>query len=357
MKIFYRMLLKDTVPVMLLALMFFVLILEMVDLFANLWRYLNQDVPVEVILTIQLYYLPKCIAYAAPISLLFAVSFTLGNLYANNELIALLGSGVSLRRAVVPILVLGFLLGAALLFFEDRIVINTYATKIRYVKTVLGQKENANNTNVTIRGNEGGVIYSSEYYNDQNRTLSNLTVLISDENGIFRERIDAKWAEYSEGSWLLHDCRIFRYEGQKIIEIRRDNMRHPLLTDEPDTFRRKEKNLDELKLNEARLYIEELQKAGRDSRVARTDYYKRIAFIFTPFIVSLISVAVGSRFKKNILLMSLLLSLSISVIFYVFQMITGILANTGLMPPFTGAFLPVIVFFILGITMMRFVRT
>ncbi len=351
------MLLKEALPVMLLALMFFVLILEMVDLFANLWRYLNQDVPVNVILTIQLYYLPKCISYSAPISLLFSVSFTLGNLYANNELIALLGAGVSLRRAVVPLLVLGFMTGAGMLVFEDRVVINTYATKIKFVKEVLGQKENANNTNVTIRGLSEGVLYSAEYYNDQNQTLSNLTVLLCDSQGTFTQRIDAKWAEYKQQGWLLHDCRVFNYEKDKIVETRESELQPPLLLDEPDTFRRKEKNLDELTLKEAGMYIKELQRAGRDSRIARTDYFKRIAFIFTPFIVSLISVAVGSRFKKNILLMSLLLSLSISVIFYVFQMVTGILANTGLMPPFTGAFMPVIVFFIIGITMMKFIRT
>ena len=357
MKIFYRMLLKDCIPVMITALLFFVLILEMVDLFANLWRYLNQDVPLKVILSIQLYYLPKCIAYAAPISLLFSVSYTLGSLYANNELIALLSAGVSLRKAVVPLLILGILVGAGLLIFEDKVVISTYSIKAKIIQTVLSQKENLNNTNVTIRGNEEGLLYSAEYYNDQNQTLSNLTVVLTTTNGTLEERVDSKWAEFSNGSWLLHECKVYKYESGKIFEREYPDIQHPLLTDEPESFRRKEKDLHELTLSEARIYIDELQRAGRDSRIARTDYYKRLAFIFTPFIVAMISVAVGSRFKKNILLMSLLLSLCLSVIFYVFQMVTGIFANIGVIPPFTGAFLPVIVFFLLGITMMKFVRT
>jgi lipopolysaccharide export system permease protein len=357
MKLLRRMLLLDCIPVFVTALFFFVLMLQMVDLFGNLWRYLNQDVPVLVILQLQLLYLPKCISYAVPISLLFAISYTLGLLYGNNELIALLGSGVSLRYAVTPLLFLGAFLGIGLLAFDDAVVIESYGKKNAVMQQVLGQRENLNNTNVTIRGNESGVIYSAEYYNNSDRTISNLVVLMLTEDGRFRMRVDAAWAEYDGSAWIMRDARVYTFTESGLAEERYAEYIHPLLRDDPVNFQRKQKDIEEMTLSEARVYIEELRKSGQESRAERTDYYKRIAFAFTPIIVAMLSAAIGSRFKKNVLLMSLLLSLSLSVIFYVFQMLTSLFAVIGYLSPVAGSFIPVIVFLAIGAAMLKFIRT
>jgi lipopolysaccharide export system permease protein len=357
MKILQRMLLFHCIPVFLVALLFFIMILQMVDLFGNLWRYLNQEVPLATIFAIQFHYIPKCVSYSVPIALLFSVAYTLGQLYANNELIALLGSGMSLRYAVLPLLVCGLLAGLLMFRFEDRYVIPSYSLKNGLTREVLGQRESLSNTNVTIRGDAPGVIYSTEYYNDGNRTLSNVTVVIVDSEGLLQRRIDSKWAEYGEEGWVFHDARVFRQENGRIREEGVSVYRDPLLKDEPGSFRRRQKEMEELTLKEAGIYLRELEKAGLETRGPRTDYYKRIAFAFTPLIVAMISAAVGSRFRKNILLMSLLMSLGISVVFYVFQMVTGIFATIGILPPFAGAFLPVLVFFFAGLAMLQFVRT
>lgn len=357
MKILRRMLLFDSIPVFITALFFFVLMLQMVDLFGNLWRYLNQDVPVSVIFRLQLLYIPKCVSYAVPISLLFSIAYTLGQLYSNNELIALLGSGVSLRYAIVPLLFFGMLLGTALLVFEDAVVIRSYSIKNSLMRQVLGQRENLNNTNITIRGDAAGVIYFAEYYNNTDQTLSNVVILIMKEDGRFEKRVDAAWAEYSNSIWIFRDARVYQFSESGLSEERYNEYTNMLLADNPENFQRRQKDIEEMTLSEAGVYIKELQKAGQESRQARTDYYKRIAFAFTPLVVAILSAAIGSRFKKNILLMSLLLSLSISVIFYVFQMMTSLFAAIGILSPVAGSFIPVIVFLGIGTTMLKFIRT
>ncbi|WP_319561268.1 LptF/LptG family permease [Marispirochaeta sp.] len=357
MKILRRLLLFDALPVFITALFFFVLMLQMVDLFGNLWRYLNQDVPISVIIELQILYVPKCISYAVPISLLFSIAYTLGQLYSNNELIALLGSGVSLRYAVVPLLLFGMLLGIALLVFEDAVVIHSYSKKNKLMSQVLGQRENLNNTNVTIRGDAAGVIYFAEYYNNADRTLSNVVILMMTDEGRFKKRIDAAWAEFDDSLWIFRDARVYDFEDSVLIEEQFNEYKNEFLADNPANFQRRQKDIEEMTLSEAVIYIEELQRAGQESRQARTDYYKRIAFAFTPLIVVMLSSAIGSRFKKNILLMSLLLSLSLSVIFYVFQMMTSLFAAIGILSPVAGSFIPVIVFLGIGITMLRFIRT
>ncbi|MDR3201501.1 MAG: LptF/LptG family permease, partial [Spirochaetales bacterium] len=107
-KILDVMVFRSFIPVFLVAMSFFVLILEMVDLFANLWRYLNQDVSLAQIVMIQVMYLPKCVSFATPISILFSTAYCLGESYSRNELIAVFGAGIPLFRFVVPLLVIGF---------------------------------------------------------------------------------------------------------------------------------------------------------------------------------------------------------------------------------------------------------
>ena len=357
MKLLRRMLLFDCLPVFFTALLFFVLMLQMVDLFGNLWRYLNQDVPVSVILQLQFLYIPTCISYAIPISLLFAISYTLGQLYGNNELIALLGSGVSLRYAVLPLLLAGAILGLALLGFEDAVVIKSFSRKNALMQQVLGKRENLNNTNITIRGDAPGVIYSAEFYNNTEKTLSNLAVLILNEDGEFLKRIDAARAQFDGSDWILRDVRIFELYDHGITEKHYAEYNDPLLSDDPVNFQRKQKDIDEMTLSEAKAYIGELKRAGQESREERTDYYKRIAFAFTPIIVAMLSSAIGSRFKKNVLLMSLLFSLTLSVIFYVFQMLTSLFAVIGYLSPVAGSFIPVIIFLGIGALMLKYIRT
>ena len=102
MTLLYKMLLIAFIPVLVMALLFFILILELVDLFANLWRYLNHDVTMMDIFRVMWLYIPKCISLSVPIAMLFSISFTLGNHYASNELISVFGAGISLYRFVLP---------------------------------------------------------------------------------------------------------------------------------------------------------------------------------------------------------------------------------------------------------------
>jgi lipopolysaccharide export system permease protein len=112
-----------------------------------------------------------------------------------------------------------------------------------------------------------------------------------------------------------------------------------------------------MSLQDAYQWITTLRRAGLDYRSALTDYYKRFTFALTPFLVALLSSAIGGKLKKNILLMSLLISLVISVLYYVFQMVFVLIAKLGYIPPILGAWLPFILFFIPSVMLFRYART
>jgi lipopolysaccharide export system permease protein len=71
----------------------------------------------------------------------------------------------------------------------------------------------------------------------------------------------------------------------------------------------------------------------------------------------MISSIVGSRFRKNILLMSLLVSLSLAVVYYIAGLISGLLATSGMIPPWAGAWAAFVIFVVLTLIGFRYART
>ncbi len=352
-----RMTLKQFIPIFLVAITFFILTLQLVDLFANILHYINQNVTVSSVLKVHLLYLPKTVTYSLPTALLFGVSYTMGLFYSNNELIAVYGSGISLYRFIVPFVLTGILLSGGLFFFEENIVIDTITRKNELQRTLLNRNVTFSNANVTRLSTDSSVVYHANYYNDKNMTLTGLLSILRNEDGSPQIRINAEWAQWKDGEWELNEVRIFRWKEGRITEETADKAIMEWMDLEPDKFKRKVRDVDEMTLTETEEWIESLKKAGLPYRKELTKYWERYAFSLTPIIVILISSAIGGKFKKNILLMSLLVSLGVSVGYYVLRMVLVIMAENGYISPFSGAWSGVLLFFLIALVLFKVSKT
>ncbi len=370
MRLLTRLLFRNFLPTFFAALTLFVLVIELVDLFSNLVRYLNLEVPVASIIHVQLLYLPRALGYAVPIALLFATGFTLGTLYSNNELIAVFGAGVPIWRFTAPLIVAGFILSVATFFFQEYIIIDTYRQKNELSRELLNITRSFSNTNVTARSPSGRLIYSAEYYNDSNQELSRVLVVERDSQGRFVQRIDAAYGRWDGSHWTWHDgTRYFLDSTETEAEEDAEPQRTPIVSEpfstlpgarfsiRPRSFQRNARDVDEMRFDEAREWVMGLRDAGQPYRQALTDYYSRYSFSLTPFIVVFLSSALGGRFRRNVLLMSLLISLVAAVVYYVTGMVSGILAGNGVIPPIAGAWTGVVLFTAVGVVLFRTAKT
>jgi lipopolysaccharide export system permease protein len=353
------MLLQQFLPIFLVALVFFVLLLQLIDVFGSIWRYFAHNVSAGQVAWIAVLYLPKCLSFALPVSFLFAIAYTLGLLYANNELIAVFGSGVSLYRLVLPFLLLGVGLSLGGFFFEDEVVIPTFHTKNETYALAVKQVDSLSQSNVAVTSPDQRVVYVADYYNDAQQRLIGVTIVIRDARMTLSTRIDAQSAEWQETRWVLDGCRSFVWDpGTRLLTdstlLRYDS---PLLNEPPATFRRLARNIEEMNRSESERYVAMIRRAGLPYREALTDYYRKYSFAFTPLVVAFIASSLGSAFKKNILLMSLLSALVISVGYYVAQMVSSILSKNGVIPPLAGAWSPFSLFLLLGFMLFRTART
>ncbi|MDR2541921.1 MAG: LptF/LptG family permease [Treponema sp.] len=350
-----RYLLRQFFPMFIIAVSLFVFLLLLIDLFSNLVRYLNNEVPITVILQISLYFIPKSISYAMPISLLFAAAYTLGDLYARNELTTVFSSGIPFRRFSVSLIVVGFAASIFSFFFEDVLVIPTLKAKNELTRRALRQHVTESNSDIVIRAKNGRIIYAIDFFDFDNQIINGINILEKDEDGHFVSQIRAFSAQWEETHWVFRNAVIYEYEGDylRVSPLRDTNY----YDEHPDTFRRHSVIVEELNARDAGLLVQDLRAAGLPYSHVQANYYHRFSFAAASLIVMILSISMGGRFRKNILLMSLFTSLSVAVVYYIAEMLSMTMAGLNYIHPFVGAWFPVLFFIAVGILLLRYTKT
>ena len=302
-------------------------------------------------------YLPKCLWYSTPIAILFAVSYTLSDLYANNELIAIFASGVSLTHFTFPLLVFAFGMSFALFFFDDKVVVPTYAKKTAEQEEVLKKDKSLNNDKIVILSENGNIIYKAEFYDDQAKRLTSLYVVLRNEDKSLNAVIRADSATWRDDHWSLAGGIQYTRRGDTLEahSVTKENLDR--LTEPPSTFQNNVISVETVDSKTAKVYIEHLQKAGLPYAEPLSLYYKKFSFPFILFIVVFLSVGLSGKTRKNVMLMSLASCISAAVLFYVMQMVTMLLAKFGAISPFMGAWFPVFMFVLIATIVLRYART
>jgi lipopolysaccharide export system permease protein len=350
-----RYLVRQYIPMFVASIGMFMFLLSLIDLFANLVRYLNNEVAFREILKISLYYLPKSFSFALPISLLFASAYTLGDLYARNELTSIFSSGIPFWRFSVPLIFIGLIATVFSFFFDDRVVIPTLRVKNERSRHFLQQQTSESNSDVVIKSRNGQLTYFVDFYDYTAQILNGVTIV--ERNSQDAIIIRTRRATWSGEYWEFADPYIYHWdEGDGMY---RGELFPPSedYTEQPDTFRRHTVKAEELPFLEARLLVQDLKAAGLPFIEAEADYYHRLSFSTVSLIVMILSISMGGRFRKNIMLMSLLTSLGSAVVFYVIEMITMMLGKLGYIPPVVGAWFPVVVFITVGLLLVRGAKT
>ena len=344
-------------PVFLSSLFFFCLVLILVDLLMNLWSFISQEVPPAQILKVMVLYIPKTMSFSLPLSILFAVSYTLSDLYAKNELTAIFAAGVSLFRFTFPLLVLSLALSFGLFFFEDKVVVPTYAKKTELQAQLLNQQQSLNNDRIVIIADQGRVVYNADYYNDAEQRLVGLLVVFRDQQKNLERIVRSNSARWREGYWECSEATEYVAEGNQLHSQPVSQATMLTMVEPPETFRNNTVDVETVSVQEAKAYIQRLSRAGFSVSEATSQYYKKFSFPLVVFIVVFLSIGLSGKTKKNVLLISLVLCIMAAVLFYVTQMVTMLLAQFGYLSPFLGAWFPVILFIFISIILLRFART
>lgn len=352
-----KYLLKKFIPLFFGSLFFFAFVLVLVDLFMNLWGFISNQVEFLKVLKIMLLYFPKTMWYAAPLAILFAVSYTLSDFYANNELVAIFASGVPLIKFTLPLLVFAFLMSFGLFIFEDKIVVPTYSKKVSLQESSLNKEKSLNNDKIVVISEKGNIVYKADFYDNAAKRLYSLYIVVRNEDKSLNCIIRADSALWMNDHWALSAATQYSLVGDSLEMSEVSGEIESRLTEIPETFRNNTISVETVNVHEAKQYINHLMRIGLPYAETLSVYYKKFAFPFIMFIVVFLSIGLSGKTRKNVMLISLASCISAAVVYYVFQMVTMLMAKFGVLSPFMGAWLPVFLFVFLSFVLLKYART
>lgn len=268
------------------------------NFFELLGDIIKNQIPLTKAFTYLFFLTPKLIYDMLPISVLVSVLVTFGILTKNNEVTAFKACGVSVRRLGLPVLVMSFLLSAALFGFDYFYVPEANAKqdalrneiKGRPVQTYLRKDQK------WIYGNGPRIFYYRLFDTTQNIMVGVNVYEFDPKTFALKKQISAERAQWQPAmrKWIFQDGWGRELEGTR--ESKFDAFQattFPELNEGPNWFIHEVKQDKQMNYLELQDYIRDLQKRGFDTVQLRVQLYKKFSFPMFAFIMALISVPFG----------------------------------------------------------------
>lgn len=313
------------------------------DMSENLDEFLSKDVPIkDIIFDYYFNFIPYFANLFSPLFTFIAVIYFTSKMAYNTEIIAILSSGVSYRRLMLPYMVSAFIL-AIFSFVLGNFVIPPATKTLNDFRL-----KNIENATVGIerdihRQIEPGVYIYMRSYN-QNDIGNNFTLERFDGAKLV-EKLTAdniSW-DTETGRWIINNYwKRTIFDDHELLEkgYRIDT----LLNMKPDEFRVKK---NEMETYPTPALIEEIglmKTRGVNTVEWEIEKHKRMSTPFSTFILTLIGAGLASRKIKGGLGFHLGLGLALSFSYIMFMQVVTVFAISGNVPVMLAMWIPNILY-------------
>ncbi|HEU4364689.1 MAG TPA: LptF/LptG family permease [Candidatus Krumholzibacteria bacterium] len=332
----------------------FVLIFITVNVFEEIDNFIDHEASLRNIGRYYLYSLPFVLTYVVPVSLLLGTVFAMGVMARRNELIALLASGVSIRRVAAPVFAVAILVSALFVLFNDAVVPRANRAKNDVMRHDIEGRQRIDpdlKTNFRYLGAHG-FVYLAESYSHANLSLFDVVVQQFDENTLIR-RVDAKRARWQGDHWLFLNGYERTFAAQEEHIERFDSLTIPEMTELPEDFAEEEIDEEDMTYRELSHYIERVRRSGGTVEQYLVDLYFKFSFPLAGSIFVLIGVALASGKRKPTIATGFGLTLVVSFLYYAVLRVGQTLGHNGVLPPLLAAQLGNIIFLAVGLLMLK----
>jgi lipopolysaccharide export system permease protein len=292
------------------------------------------------------------------VTVLITGLFMMNTLSKYNESVAIRAAGVSIKRAMLPLFLIGFLLSVLMLLFGEYVLPWAETTRNHiYNVQIKGEPEQDNllKSRVHYQGKKNDFYYFGFFDGYQNSLRVIDLTRIDPKDKEISEHITATAANWKDGKWLIQDCEIRRFDkGFQTFYQYYPTTDLPLLDVTPQDFIRLPKNTLSRNFFQLKDYINRLHKLGEKANKEIVDLHIKLAFPLTNLIVIFFFIPIAtsnvrSRGRGLIFLLGLLVCFIYLITFRVIQS----LGYNGVIPPVWAAWLPNTAFTLIGLFFLR----
>ncbi|MDF9829627.1 LptF/LptG family permease [Parabacteroides sp. PF5-6] len=314
------------------------------DINEKIDKFLSPDVPLKaIIFDYYMNFIPYFANLFSPLFTFIAVIFFTSRLAEKSEIIAMLSSGVSFQRLMIPYMLSATIIALATFVLNSYIIPPANITRIEFQNTYIKNKRVDYARNVQLEV-EPGVIAYFDRYDDRSSMGYGFSLEHFDDKKL-ASRLTAKSIKYdSIYAWTVIDYMIRDFDGMKET-IREGNRMDTTLTIVPSDFLIAVNDNETMTTPELHTYITRQKKRGIGNiQSFEIEYHKRFAAIMASYILTLIGVSLSSRKIKGGMGLNIGIGIGLSFSYILFTTISSTFAVNGSMSPMIAAWLPNILY-------------
>lgn len=381
MKLLDRYILRQFLSTYVFVVALLLAVITVIDLTEKTDKYAKAQLGFIEILGYYGNFLPWIAGLITPITVFIATVYVTAKMAGHTEIVAILSSGVSFRRLLLPYFFGAALIAGVSFWLNGWIIPNSNKSRLAFELEYLKPKTNSSFRNIHMQVSKNVFLYLQSYNSNSDKGYQ--FTLERFKNRKLIEKLTAKRIEWdtTKNKWTLYDWEvaqindIFEPASQatdttqsadsltplntKVAKEELKSGKAPLdttLAIHPNEFDNDYRKYDGLTLTELNKYIKTLKSRGSAGiDVYEVEKYTRFASPFSIFILTFMGVIVSSRKSRGGTGAQIALGFALSFVFILFFMMFRTFAEAGSLPPAISVWIPAIIFGAISGVMYRYV--
>ena len=321
------------------------------DINEKLDSFLNAPLK-AIVVDYYLNFIPYFANLFSPLFTFIAVIFFTSKLADNSEIIAMLSSGISFRRLMIPYMISAAIIAGVTFYLNSYVIPPANVTRIEFQNKYVKNKKVDYASNIQLQVEPGVIAYMSRY--DNNTKTGYRFSLEKFEGKILKSRLTAQTVTYDSAyHWIIKDYMIRNFNGMR-EELTRGSRLDSIITIEPSDFLISRYDSELMTTSARKTYIDRKKKRGvANIKDFEIEYEKRFAMTAASFILTVIGMSLSSRKVKGGMGVNIGIGLLLSFSYILFSTVSSTFAVSGATSPRIAVWLPNIVYSIIAVYLYR----
>jgi len=353
MKLLDQYILKKFLTVFFFCVLLLTLVIVIIDFTEKIDKFNNAGVSTEEIGRYYASFIPFLAGLLTPITTFIAVVFITAKMAAQTEIIAILSSGVSFRRLMVPYLLGALIIGGMSFYLNGWVIPNANKYRINFEVTYLDKPFYFNDTDIHFKVGDDLYAYIFRYNNRIDRGYK--FTLEKFEGTKLKKKLTANTIAWDTVSnkWKLQSWQSRTFKGFNEI-IDEGSAMDTTLNILPLDFDNNSGLESALTIDELNNHIALLQSRGADDvGLYQIEKYIRYMIPFTTLILTFIGLVVSARKSRGGTGFQIALGFLVAFLFIILFIFSKALAEKSTSDPIYAIWLPNILFTFVGILLYK----
>jgi len=353
MKLIDKYIIKKFLGTFFFSMALIILIVVVFDISEKIDDFIDKQAPLKaIIFDFYFNFIPYFVNLFSPLFTFIAVIFFTSKMATRTEIVAILSSGISYRRLLFPYILSATIIAILSLYLNNFVIPNATKKRIAFEDKYVRNEFHNSSKNIHLQTSPGSYVYMERFSTEEN-TGYKFSIEKFKDGKLYYKLIseNIKW-DSLKSRWTINNYYI-RFINEMDEFIKKGTKLDTTLSFTSKEFGRKDNTIETKDFYELNKYIDSERLKGADNiELYEIEKYRRIAFPFATFILTLIGVSLASRKVRGGVGMHIGLGILISFTFIMFMQITTTFAASGLVSPLVAVWIPNFLFSLLAIYLL-----